>query len=204
MRQPKLLYGCAVNDSTRQISWQEQGKRKICPVFTLWRNMLRRCYDPRSWVKHPTYEAVEVAEEWLRFSSFESWVKMQNWDEKSQLDKDLLGDGLLYGPDTCCFIPRELNSALQPARGVYMLGVSYQEQSTSRPYIARVQNGPRRIFLGNFETEDAAHRAWQTAKAGILIDRAGLSSDDRVREKVLAIAAKLLHDRDHKVETKIF
>ena len=58
---------------------------------------------------------VTVAEEWLTFSTFASWYKA-NFVEGYQLDKDLKVKGnTLYSPDTCLFIPTEVNVLIQAA-----------------------------------------------------------------------------------------
>jgi len=38
--------------------------------YTLWIAMFVRCYDPQTWVEHPTYKGCEVDERWWNFQVF--------------------------------------------------------------------------------------------------------------------------------------
>ena len=65
-----------------------------------------------------SYKGVEVCEEWYNFQNFAEWCETQKFlnakDVKGksyQLDKDILVKGnKIYSPDTCCFVPPEINS----------------------------------------------------------------------------------------------
>jgi len=75
--------------------------------------MLRRCYDPKSHIKHPTYKNVTVCKEWHNFQVFAEWFEAQHKEEWYELDKDLLSrDNKIYSPETCLLIPCSLNSFL--------------------------------------------------------------------------------------------
>jgi hypothetical protein len=87
----------------RKLVWQ-------CPYYRKWFNMIRRCYDTNYLYRH-TYQDVSVCDDWLTFSNFRSWMMGQDWENKA-LDKDLLGDGKLYSPNTCCFLPQSINNFL--------------------------------------------------------------------------------------------
>lgn len=55
----------------------------------------------------PTYGGCSIA--WRTREEFIEWARTR-WLPETDLDKDLLVPGnRVYGPDTCCFIPRELN-----------------------------------------------------------------------------------------------
>ncbi len=97
--------------------------------YSTWRSMVQRCYSD----KHGgiTYEGCEVCEEWLNFQTYSEW-----FDEtypvgcKVQLDKDVLGDGKIYSPETCCWLPSNLNSLLTDRgndRGDCPMGVFYDK-----------------------------------------------------------------------------
>ena len=80
-----------------------------------WTSMLERCYNK----EHPAYNryggrGVYVHEQFLNFQLFAGWCESQRGFEEEgwQLDKDiLLPFNLVYGPDTCCFVPSEINIA---------------------------------------------------------------------------------------------
>lgn len=78
--------------------------------------MISRCYDE----KHPSYriyggKGVKVCDEWKKnLQTFLEWGIANGWQDGYDLDKDVLGDGFLYSPETCCFIPKSVNRHFQP------------------------------------------------------------------------------------------
>lgn len=108
------------------------------------------------------YEHTNVCEEWLIFSNFNRWMETKDWEGK-HLDKDLLGDGTLYSPETCCFIDPVLNSFLaENPVGRYKMGVN---KSYNR-YFARCCNPftGEREWLWTCGCETAAHIAYKRNK----------------------------------------
>ena len=81
------------------------------PLHTVWNSMIQRCYDPKC-EAYPNYggRGVIVSDEWLNnFKCFYDWAMSNGWKRGLQIDKDTKGDGLLYGPDTCCILTRSGN-----------------------------------------------------------------------------------------------
>lgn len=111
---PKLVCGVGINDANYQVSgFKLKSDGRVCacrcPYYEKWYQMLRRCHSKNRAVKFPNYEGCSVCEEWLYFSNFKEWMEGQNWEDR-QLDKDFLIEGnKVYNPDTCVFIPQELN-----------------------------------------------------------------------------------------------
>ncbi len=84
-------------------------KGKHTKEYNTWISMLQRCYDYKLHLRNPTYIDCFVCEEWLDFEIFSKWFK-DNYIEGYQLDKDLLVKGnKIYSPETCCFVPKEIN-----------------------------------------------------------------------------------------------
>lgn len=78
--------------------------------YSYWYCMLRRCYSNSFQEKEPSYKGCSVCDEWLLFSNFKKWFD-KNYIECYALDKDILVKGnKVYSPDTCCFVPVEINS----------------------------------------------------------------------------------------------
>jgi hypothetical protein len=105
-----LIYGFGINDAN-YILRIVKNKKTIwrCPFYTKWEHMLARCYYPPYHKQYPTYIGCSVCPEWRYFSKFRLWMENQKW-EGLELDKDLLVKGnKVYGPDTCCFIPKSIN-----------------------------------------------------------------------------------------------
>lgn len=105
--------------------------------YYTWHNMLKRCYDEESLKKRPTYSDCYVCEEWKCFANFEKWFK-ENHIAGYCLDKDILfKNNKMYSPQTCCFVPNEINCILtkrQNKRGDLPIGVRYSD-SKKKVYI---------------------------------------------------------------------
>lgn len=163
--------GVATNDADYVTSMKESlpsGKQKlvwICPAYLAWNNTIKRGFSYRE--KHPTYKDVTVCPEWLLFSNFRNWW-IKNSVRGWQLDKDILQKGnLVYGSDSCIYIPSYLNTLLADsaaARGDYPLGVDKNQNR----FRSRVNWGECQKHLGYFNTPEQAHKAWQIGKIGAI------------------------------------
>jgi hypothetical protein len=82
-------------------------------IVNVWRGMIYRVYCESYLKTNASYRGVEVCADWLYFEIFEKWYHdnyPESDDIEMQLDKDLLsGDRKIYSPETCCFLPEELN-----------------------------------------------------------------------------------------------
>ena len=99
--------------------------------YVSWICMLRRCYSKDALNRNNTYINSAVCTEWHNFQNFAKWFE-ENWkpwmDSSWHLDKDLLIKGnKIYSPETCCFIPQEINKLFtknDKFRGDLPIGVS--------------------------------------------------------------------------------
>ena len=198
IKEEKLIAGIGINDADYCVQKFErytdtEGRRKpkmlwVCPFYRRWKAMIDRCYYPRKSNKmKPIYIDCGVCEEWLTFSNFKSWMETQDW-EGNQLDKDLLGDGKLYSPDTCCFIPSMVNVFMterDASRGKYLIGVDFSKKVSK--FRARCKNPYTRksVHLGTFETEAEAHQAWLDKKVYFAKMLASGIKETRVAEALI-------------------
>ena len=75
-----------------------------------WRCMLNRAYRASS---SKWYNDVTVSESFKHYHIFKQWYLTQYLEEGWELDKDLLLKGnKVYCASRCCFLPKEINSAL--------------------------------------------------------------------------------------------
>lgn len=171
-KKTKRVCGIGVNDSTSTIVG--------CPFYRTWKAMLRRCYigDSRS----NAYLNCTVSDDWLVFSNFKAWMEKQDWQGR-QLDKDLLSEGSkVYSPETCVFVSQEFNKFMCTIRpnnkglpiGVLVVGGKFTAEVSSRG---------KKVKLGTFETKEAAHAAWKSAKLKIASNFSEFS-DKRIRESL--------------------
>lgn len=126
MGKNRLIYGVAVNDADYRINhWEHLGrvngvqKQRLvwrCPVWSLWRSMVERCYSDKYKLKDPNYKDCTSSEDWKYFSKFKTCVDGQEW-AGLHLDKDLLvPNNKIYSADTCHFVTREVNNFIQDFR----------------------------------------------------------------------------------------
>lgn len=124
-------------------------------AYKTWYNMLFRCYNSSC------YKDVKVCEEWYNYSAFEEWYERQYKENRWHLDKDILSNGNgLYSPDTCCFLPPEINTFF--AKFKKAKGYSYNKRK--KRYEAYCRNNGKYIHLGIYDTQEAAREAYLNYK----------------------------------------
>lgn len=141
-------------------------KGKMSKSYVYWFNMLTRCYDPTCNRANTYYGKVTVCELWLNYQNFAKWFDstfdysyMEGW----HIDKDLLSDGLEYSPNSCCFIPGEINSIFKKNNESlygYPRGVSKKDNK----YQASIHRYGKQGYIGLFNTIEEAHEEYLIAK----------------------------------------
>ena len=205
IKRKKLICGVGFND----IAYASNK----CLYYTKWHGMIRRCYSKESEIKNPTYKDCYVCDEWLTFSNFKSWMEQQDYEGK-HLDKDLLVcNNKVYSPETCVFVPREINQFLTKSnnnRGLYPLGVSFMVKQKDRPslrakpFISMISKGGVSNFLGYYETPEQAHKAWQKAKIDQALEYYNEINNIKIKEGLLRVATKIQYDYDNSLITEYF
>lgn len=146
-------------------SYSRSVKRKATKPYNLWISFIHRAYDPKIQKIYPTYKDVTVCDEWHNYQNFAQWFK-NNYIEGWHLDKDIIcGECKIYSPETCAFVPREINNLLNKSkahRGDYPIGVT-----TDGNKIVAKHGGKT---LGRFPTVDLAFQAYKTAKEEYIKD----------------------------------
>ena len=142
--------------------------RHMTKEYRLWNNMVNRCYNEKELSRYPTYKDCHVSEDWRYLSNFKEWCNNQIGfgNQGWHLDKDILvEDSKMYSPETCCFVPQEINAALtnnKSVRGSFPQGVIYN--STKTRYRARIQRGYKWESLGTYDTPEEAFYAYKPVK----------------------------------------
>jgi hypothetical protein len=185
LRNRKLKFGVGINDANYPINPIVNGKRKMCHFYAVWNNMIRRCYmddKDRRQVETP-YIGCSVVEEWHKFSNFKSWMETQDWRDK-QLDKDLKVHGnKIYGPKTCVFIPKEINTLISEGRhSSYQLkkGLTIDHGKIR----ARIRKYGKLYQIGNFDNEKDAHDAWVIERKKYIMEVAE-KSESQIRQMLI-------------------
>jgi len=198
LRKNKLVYGVGVNDADYVTKpTDKNGKRRVCPFYGAWFNMLNRAYSPKLHDRRPTYIGVTVCEEWHSFMAFRAWMQTQGWEGK-QLDKDILHPGnKVYSPENCIFVTPQINSLLgdcAAARGSYPIGVSWNKYAKKYEAYLRINGKQKRIGL--FTDPYEAHLAWRKAKYDYVRAHAKQQIDQRL-SKALYLNADMILSGEH-------
>ena len=154
------------------------------PTYKLWHSVIQRCYSEKVKLKHKAYENCQASDYFKYYPNFKEWCNKQIGfnclDEKGErfhLDKDLLSDGAkTYSEDNCCFIPREINTAITKV---------YLESKASRTgvtfyggkFVSRVSKFNICITLGKFDTEQEAFYTYKQAKEAYIKELANKWKD---------------------------
>lgn len=142
-------------------------------AYSIWSTMLKRSYDVVFQECKPTYVEVSVCSEWLNFQNFAKWYYKNSFstyvdssDRSYHLDKDLLLKGnKVYSPETCCFIPQELNKLTLnrgKVRGMLPVGVTHFKRDGT--YTAHISINNKCRNLGYFKTVEAAFDCYKQSK----------------------------------------
>ena len=162
----KLLFGVGLNDD---VAIHANGTESM--AFRKWRTMLARCYSKVYQKKQRTYKDCSVCEEWLTFSNFKKWHD-EHYIDGYELDKDILVKGnKVYSSETCCYIPKEINSLLlkcDSKRGDLPIGViRYTLKNGNVRYVAQFSSSlvsRRNNYLGSYDSPQKAFEAYKKAK----------------------------------------
>lgn len=166
------IYGVGVKDLDDSVT--------TSPEYQRWVNMLARCYATTG--RNPSYLGTTVCEEWLTYSLFKEWVLNYGDTEGKELDKDLLGDGDVYSPSTCCFISKKLNlflSSFFKNSGAS----SYRGGPRWRSYVTNPFTGKQESLKIHNTKEEALEACWKR-KQDFARKFISLESDPRVVTKL--------------------
>ena len=186
-----VLYGKAVNDADYVVKYRDvidgKIKHKCCPIYSVWKDLIRRCLCQEYKDKHPAYADTICCDEWLLFSNFKSWMEQQDWEGK-QLDKDLLILGnKIYSPETCVFVSQRINKFIleNPQKNnPYMKGVNLVKSGKFIAY-GRTVCGLKTVNLGTYTREIDAHKAWLNHKIYLLTELREEINNDKLYETLL-------------------
>ena len=132
-------------------------------IYILWSSILFRCYSESYLKRRPTYIGCSVDKRWHDFQVFAEWYN-ENYIDGFHLDKDILFKGnKIYGPDTCCFVPLEINNLFtnsNSTRGKYPIGIQFIKNK----YVAKLKKFGRQQYLGSFDTIEQAFNMYKINK----------------------------------------
>lgn len=186
----RLLRGFGIYEDG---SYKSSISYKHTKEYSLWANMIERCYNVEHIKRRPNYEWVGVSDNFKYFQYFAEWCNNQTGfgNKGWHLDKDILsGNSKMYSEDTCVFVPQEVNSLLsnnKVRRGTYPLGVNFDKNRNS--YRSVLSCNGKSKQLGRFHTQEDAFNAYKSAKESqikLVAEKYKGLIDDRVYESLLS------------------
>ena len=168
----KLVCGVGLNDKTRPARVDGKDVKE----YTLWKDMLKRCFSEKHQTHRPTYKDCNVSDSFLYYSYFYDWCHKQigfgNIDGNGRswhLDKDLLfADNRTYSETACVFVPQEINKFFVDCgakRGEYHVGVCFHKASGK--FQARCNVNGKTQHLGYFNTPEEAFAVYKPFKEAL-------------------------------------
>ncbi|MBS7344299.1 MAG: hypothetical protein KIG60_01310 [Caryophanon sp.] len=147
------------------------GKVKMTKSYNQWFDMIQRATSSRVKASRPNYAETTIHDDWLDFNVWLAWAETQvgfnELDSKGkvfQIDKDLKGGSTNhYSPDTCVFLPAEINKAL------IISCKGFQKLPNGKYRSVGFCKGKQKS-LGCFDTQDQAAMALAEYRKDILLE----------------------------------
>lgn len=115
---------------------------KMTPQYRAWTGMMGRSYNEKTQERQPTYKGCSVDPRWHNFQAFAVWYDANYYEIEGKtiaLDKDLLVKGnKVYGPDTCVFLPHDIN-------GLFIKNNNLKNKTSSEAFAIYKSNKERVI-----------------------------------------------------------
>lgn len=136
----------------------------VSRAYSVWANMIKRCYMQYEGKSKGLYDDVNVIEEWHNFQNFAGWYtdKIKAFDEYNilpKLDKDLLR-GREYSPSSCIMLPNIINCSLGEVRSSSKFKHGVYKDRDGVSYRALIMFKNKSINLGKFKTKESALNAY--------------------------------------------
>ena len=159
-----LIFGIGVADAS---------KTKNKKAYSVWYDMIFRCYSPKAKESFPTYSDCKVCDEWMTLSNFIEWHE-SNYIDGYSLDKDILKlDNKIYCPDFCRYVPNIVNAMTvrtNMSMDESLTGASFNSARNRWQAGCRNPLTKKNEYLGLFDSEDSAHLAWAKRKSEIAVE----------------------------------
>lgn len=138
--------------------WVKNIDCKPTQEYQTWCCMLARCYSQKVCDRQPRYLDCTAHEDFHDFQKFCEWASCQaGYGKGWQLDKDFLSETKMYSPETCLFLPREINNFLI-GRSANRPGMLKGVCARGKGYVAQCQLGNGRKFQS--KVLSSVHEAW--------------------------------------------
>lgn len=197
--------------STYSINTPDYYLNHTTKSFGIWLNISSRCGNVRDWDKR-NIGYRETKNLFVNYQEFAEWAISQYGykfkDSKNnswEIDKDIFGGvGADYSKENCIFVPPEINKLFTQRsndRGLDPMGVSWRERFGK--YASQCSIDSVQKHLGWFDSQEAAHKAWQEAKFKVILVKMNeFKEHERLCEGLSRILTRLKFDIENNLETK--
>ena len=155
-----IVYGKGIIDVNIAIDGDEHWRA----AYKSWYRMLMRCYYVKYKGHYGTYKDCTVCNEWLLLPNFKLWFD-KNYVKGYDLDKDILfRNNKVYSPDTCCFVPSEINKLIikrNKKRGSLPIGVYQPKEGL---FLAQMGINGKTKTIGCSKSANQAFLLYKSAK----------------------------------------
>lgn len=163
-------------------------------IYDCWRGMFIRI------LKHTCYKNFTIHEDWFNFQNFADWYintqSQLNPNYKYELDKDILqwnNPYKIYGPDTCCLVPHNVNICLSnmqhPSMNGLPLGVRPMKSKIVNKFSAFLNTPEHAMkYLGSKNSPEEAFNLYKDAKKEYIISIANYYYKENAISKKVYIA----------------
>ena len=185
----RKIHGVGINDVPGSGKKAKQSPYRV-HYYVVWRDVFGRCYSPKEQAKHPTYIGCTVDPRWYYLSNFKQWYDEQGDVTGKHLDKDIISPGnKVYGPDTCFFVSRQLNTFFVKQdrhRGKNPIGVRHDIRPLKKPFRCQIRDGTgKKKYVGYYFTPEEAYQAFIQAKKKVLLEKFILPETDQRLKQAL-------------------
>lgn len=141
------------------------------PYMQLWCGIRSRTLNDNFKQKHKSYLNCTLCPEWMCLQNFCDWADStypkEFPDVAWEIDKDLLSNSGVYSPETCCWLPKEINLFLskKSEKGIYE-----KEGKRGSSFALFVREGTevykekKGHYIGSYPTYADAVAKWKEVK----------------------------------------
>ena len=137
--------------------------------YKVWSHIIDRCSDfNKINKKRPHYLDVTICKEWLTYDNFKKWFENpeNGYREGYQIDKDILvNNNKIYSPETCCFVPQEINLIV---RKEYKNNKYTGVIKNGSCYLSVISFRGTRYIIGKYKNKQDAFIAYKNAKTNLV------------------------------------
>ena len=156
--------------------WDEMNNRK---VYSIWNNMLYRATveGQLNNKRNRSYSNCNIHKEWYNYQNFAYWYDSYintlnpKYYNDYQLDKDILQwnqEYKVYGPNTCCLIPSEINICLASMNKKRIVDLPVGVFHKKNKYEAFITKNGKYTYIGNSDSMEEAFEMYKEAKMEII------------------------------------